>query len=1133
MAFPYDVQDIRVEALLGTWTDITSYVQRSDLITIRRGRMDEASTVERSTARMDINNRDGRFTPRNPTGPYYGLLNRNTQLRISIPHHVGSYLNLPGDSTADRVVALALPGHAITGDIDIRIDLELDSWRRLQQLAGRWFPSSNRSWILGIQRDGCLYLRWSPDGTSGAALTSVSTVPVPVPGGKRQAVRATLDVNNGASGHTVTFYTAGTLAGSWVQLGDPVVTAGTTAVDDAAIASLEVGSVIEQTTGPDPDAVSATVAPTVGAVYAFELRSGIGGTVVANPDFTVQTAGDTYFSDTAVPANDWNTDGEAAIDDRDYRFHGQVPAWPSRWDRSGSDVWVPIEAAGILRRLGQGSTSLPSALRRSLTTLAATQPLAYWPCEDGSSATVLASGLPGGLPMTITGDPQLATSTAFDCSAPLPSVHNSTWVGAVPYYDGFGILETRLLLSVPAAGLTDGTVLCRMVTSGRTNYYDLVYGTANNGSLTVVVHNVDWVLLGTGTTLAAGLNGHRVRVKFWTHFVSVDVEYGVDVSDIDTNVTSSVSNLVSSSTVNKITHVVVCPYGDVDEAVIGHISVHDDVTAAATGFDAVRAYAGETAGRRIERLCAEESIGFRHAGDLDDTIPMGPQIVTTLVNLLNECALTDAGILYEPRQAFGLAYRPRTSLYAQEVTCDLDYAGGELAGELTPTDDDRYLTNDVTASRRGGSSARATQDEGNLSVAAVGSYPDTLSVNPAADLYLPDIAGWQVHLGTVDEDRYPTVTVDLANPRVAADAALVAAVSAVNIGDRLTVSNLPAWVAPGQADQITQGSTEVLGNFERRLTFNTSPASAYMVATLDGGDAHLDTDGSTLYDAVTSSATSFVVHTTQASTGLKPVWTTDPTDFPIDLRLGGEVVTATAAAPLAADDFNRTVGAGGWGTASDGHTYTLTGGNASDRSVASNRGVVTLAAPTTTLRHQVVSETCGDCDVRVAVSVSATATGGPLSAAITTRYTGSSDNYRLRIEFTTSSVIRLTVTRGGTAVGSSVTTTLAYSAGTVIQARARVIGHRVLGRVWATGTQEPALWHIDETISSSTISSGQVALTAVALTGNTNTNPEIRFDDWTVETPQRVTVTRSVNGVVKAHSAGTDIRLATPPILAL
>jgi hypothetical protein len=285
--------------------------------------------------------------------------------------------------------------------------------------------------------------------------------------------------------------------------------------------------------------------------------------------------------------------------------------------------------------------------------------------------------------------------------------------------------------------------------------------------------------------------------------------------------------------------------------------------------------------------------------------------------------------------------------------------------------------------------------------------------------------------------------------------------------------------------------------------------------------------------AATSSATTLVVHTTQTSSGMVPIWTQDAADFPFDLRVGGEVVTASAITSLAADTFTRTVAAGGWGTSSDSHTYTLTGGSASDRSVAATYGVVTLPSAPTTIRLQTVAETCRDLEVRASVAVSATATGASLVAGLLARYVDSTNFYRVRVEFTTAGGITLTLTRGTTVIGSSASTGVTYTPGSIIEVRMRVIGHRVLARAWATGSTEPVTWHLDQTVSSSTITEGLVGLAASGLTGNTNVSPEIRFHDWLIETPQRVTVTRSVNGVSKAQAAGEDIRLAVPPILAL
>ena len=68
-------------------TDITSLTFDRDgdsSIVIRRGRQDEQSQMPPSTCELTVDNTDGRFSPRNPVGAYYGGLRRNTPLRVRV-----------------------------------------------------------------------------------------------------------------------------------------------------------------------------------------------------------------------------------------------------------------------------------------------------------------------------------------------------------------------------------------------------------------------------------------------------------------------------------------------------------------------------------------------------------------------------------------------------------------------------------------------------------------------------------------------------------------------------------------------------------------------------------------------------------------------------------------------------------------------------------------------------------------------------------------------------------------------------------------------------------------------------------------------------------------------------------------
>jgi hypothetical protein len=62
----------------------------------------------------------------------------------------------------------------------------------------------------------------------------------------------------------------------------------------------------------------------------------------------------------------------------------------------------------------------------------------------------------------------------------------------------------------------------------------------------------------------------------------------------------------------------------------------------------------------------------------------------------------------------------------------------------------------------------------------------------------------------------------------------------------------------------------------------------------------------------------------------------------------------------------------------------------------------------------------------------------------------------------------------------------------------------------------------------------QIGTRSIRVPANSNlATVSVQYDNFRVITPQTFTVTRSVNGIVKAQAAGEDIRLAYPTILSL
>jgi hypothetical protein len=66
--------------------------------------------------------------------------------------------------------------------------------------------------------------------------------------------------------------------------------------------------------------------------------------------------------------------------------------------------------------------------------------------------------------------------------------------------------------------------------------------------------------------------------------------------------------------------------------------------------------------------------------------------------------------------------------------------------------------------------------------AGVGRYDEQVTINPRYDALLPDQAAWRLHLGTVDEARYPVISLNLAKLSAEAEAALVADLVAADVG---------------------------------------------------------------------------------------------------------------------------------------------------------------------------------------------------------------------------------------------------------------------------------------------------------------------------------------------------------------
>lgn len=168
-----------------------------------------------------------------------------------------------------------------TGDIDLRVWCCPTSWASglSQSLINRdnIGTDPNRCWALTLGTTGGLGFSWYPAGTTASQLGANSTALVTTVFSNGQAgwVRVTLDVDNGAGGYDVRFYTS-TDGSNWTQLGT-TITGGSTTNLIASNEPLWVG---------DRRSSGAFIFSFEGKIARAQFYHGIDGTLIAdfNPE---------------------------------------------------------------------------------------------------------------------------------------------------------------------------------------------------------------------------------------------------------------------------------------------------------------------------------------------------------------------------------------------------------------------------------------------------------------------------------------------------------------------------------------------------------------------------------------------------------------------------------------------------------------------------------------------------------------------------------------------------------------------------------------------------------------------------------------------------------------------------------
>lgn len=565
-----------------------------------------------------------------------------------------------------------------------------------------------------------------------------------------------------------------------------------------------------------------------------------------------------------------------------------VTEWPSRSDRSLSDVTVPITCAGILRRLGQGAV-LKSALRRVFDA-AATSPTAYWPLEDGDLVTVGASGLVGGAPTSEIVSPGVfgglpigasgaAAGVDFSGGGSLSLPTGQTVAASPSGWEfecvvAFDVLPTLTVGQCKAIALASSTGVAASMGFGLKNsggliyWSDFIYDASGSGA------NVALTTLGqveAGRTYHVRMVGHQegagLRLTVYVDGVS-EFDDGFDA----TLLMPGTILLNTSYDPTNTALVANTPF-------IAHAAFWNAArTTTPTTYLAGDGYAGEMAHERIARLCAEEGVTFTNSASISPT--MGPQRPETFLNLLREAEAVDAGILYE--RGFGLGYQSRSERHNAPVAFTLDFDQGHISINPEHADDDQLTRNRWTVKRVNGSDATIEDAE---HIAANGLYDDSVDLNVETDDQCAQEASWRVHLGTVEEERWPRFDINFAS---AGGRTLIPDWMALSFGPRINVNNPPDMYSPDPVDAFVEGREEKWDPVNWDAAIFTTPARPYdihVVGDTTDNRGRVDAANSTVSVDATAGATTISV----ASTGA--LWRTGAVNF--DIGVGGERMTVT------------------------------------------------------------------------------------------------------------------------------------------------------------------------------------------------------------------------------------------------
>lgn len=900
----------------GVWTNLTSDVYTAEQVSIKRGRTDESSSPEAATLDLTFNNRTGKYTPSNPAGSLYGLIGRQTPIRVGMgvpPSGAGAF------TTASQG---SFPAPSILAE---QAGIVCSSW--IVHAAG----GGTFSLPLGYTADGSF---------AGAYACSVS--------GHKATIAGTFPASTAG-------YTAN---GTWC--GGQVCIPGAT-------------SVVTQTSGCGKGN-GTSLSPTVNSVSlgSFTLLAGdvivvangwsgdFGNNLSSAPQDNSGGCSWSLIADTGYLPNDlttprmlfWAFYSDSAqtitvtapshyyfIDDNfaqawqlrgasewNPRFQGECATFNTTADLSDNDVRTAIEAGSVLRQRGQGQESPHSAFFRYLSN---SQALAYWPIE-GAASGALTSPIVGNTQAQIVGPAASFASQAVPGSDSIVTLAANSYLAATPpplFGTGANVQSAiSCVFQIDTAPTGSPSFLSAWCGGSSGAFVTLQYVTGSSHFNIVVYNSAGTTLLvsSVAPTLPSGVSTYLGRplactIAWAPNLANPSTQVDIQVALVDMLTPASQNFWTINANAFTIGAVSTIFFGTTPfpqtlfnvPVSVGHISytnsaridgaipLLNDVFQTAAAYSGIStAWAGEEACLRMTRICQEQSIQFQSRPPSVQTsaVQMGAQLTNDTISLLEECQETDGeGELFEARGFGGLSYRSIGEISGGASQASLDFNAKQITSPFNQVDDDQLTRNSVTVQQNGGTSQLVEQTSGPLNTAPPPTGVGLFTGNPTVNVVnqgrdLQQLGNWFVAVGTTQAPRFPAVTSQLA-----ASQSTISNSSSVDCGQRFTVLNPPTWCPPGPIELVALGFNERISatpGSDWDITINARPYAPFRVINLANATtqpaptATLDSGSSTLTSNITSAATSL-----SATVGLtEDLWSLTPG---YDIVIDGERMTVT------------------------------------------------------------------------------------------------------------------------------------------------------------------------------------------------------------------------------------------------